>query len=184
MASSAVRTPDATPHTLKHIGIKGMERICLWFFEENPGSFRLASARAWAIKNSGHVHVNSIKQHITYKPDYNHHHQQHLREVFLPPKRAAGRRSSFGMQSSGRNSWTFGCQPLQPLTFQQPNMLLIRPVTFFGCKTICNHKLWPTVNIQRWRPGQGPLGVRSTTAVDCRTYFACSAGYENFHLNN
>lgn len=29
-----------------------------------------------AIKNSGHVHVNSIKQHITYKPDYNHHHQQ------------------------------------------------------------------------------------------------------------
>jgi len=39
----------------------------------------------WAIKNSGHVHVNSIKQHITYKPDYNHHHQQHLRKGPLCP---------------------------------------------------------------------------------------------------
>jgi len=36
-----------------------------------------------AIKNSGHVHVNSIKQHITYKPDYNHHHQQQPSRVDL-----------------------------------------------------------------------------------------------------
>jgi len=106
----------------------------------------------WAIKNSGHVHVNSIKQHITYKPDYNHHHQQHLRkgplcpmEDPLPPRCCLACKAV---------AVTVG--PLDafrlPLTFHQPKYvahpprcpvfpLSLWPVTFFGCKTICNHKL-------------------------------------------
>lgn len=139
VASSAVRAPDATPthpNTPTHIGI--VERIEVGGGEREGFAFGFSRRilASWAIKNSGHVHVNSIKQHITYKPDYNHHHQQHLREgPFVTPEEGEDPFALlFGMQSSrcSRNSWTFGCLRL-PLTFRQRNMLLIRPVGHQNC---------------------------------------------------